>query len=516
MKLDKLISVLDVTDVYIPDEQKAREINSICHNSLEARSGSMFVCKCGAITDGHRYASSAYKSGARIFVVEKKVDLPSDAAVITVPDTSLALTRLAQIFYNFPAREMEIVGVTGTKGKTTYAVSAYLLACEYGMSAGYIGTNGVLFGDREYSTANTTPDTLELNKYLREMANFGITICFIEVSSQALWQDRINGISFDTCVFTNLYKDHIGGAEHPDFEHYSSCKKRLFTSYNAKHIITNADAPASEYMCGRSGCHDIITVSAQGKRDCSLYATDISMSRDMLSPGMCFTCHSGKDGRFSLPSEGIRMFMPFPGLFSVENALEIIATGLLIGMDVAFISEAMSKIRISGRFEAIHLSGRPGSLFIIDYAHNGISLSSVLDALRGFSPKRIICLFGSVGGRTFGRRKELGQAALAGADISIITADNPGNEDPTETVAEILKEFEGSDKQVYAIPDRREAIALAYSIAQPGDYVLLAGKGHEKYQLIGRERIPFSERDILYETDKQCLLCQKTLIPKED
>ncbi len=502
MKLSVLIEALEIKSLYLPDHIRDTEIDAICHNSRLARAKSIFVCKTGARSDGHNYAPNAYGNGARIFVVQKKIDLPSDAAVITVEDTSKALAILAETFYRHPAREISLVGVTGTKGKTTYAISVYKIACAFGINAGYIGTNGILYAGLEFQSENTTPDCLELQKNLRNMADRGVKVCIIEVSSQALWQERIHGLNFDVCTFTNLFRDHIGGVEHPTEEHYRACKKKLFSDYGAKNIIINADSDAAEYISEGSSADNIITVSANGNPTCDIYAENIRRAKVDGLPGISFTCRAKDNGNL-LPFDGREVFMSSPGLFSAENGLEIIATCSLLGIPADFTADALSSLQIPGRFEAFTLPSKKGVLFIIDYAHNGASLTSVLSAIREYSPERIICLFGSVGGRTFERRAELGRAARELADVSIITSDNPAFEDPEAVINDIALEFEGSDKPTYKIADRQKAIEFAYSISKDGDYVLLAGKGHENYQLVGKEKLPFSEKNILLSCDEK-------------
>ena len=478
-----------------------RKILSLCQNSKYATPDCLFFCKVGAITDGHLYAKNAYDNGARCFIVERDVDLPSNASVIKVKSVDEELKRLSLMFYGDPAKDMTLIGITGTKGKTTIALSVYNIASACGIPIGYIGTNGVYYGGRVFETANTTPDVLELQKILREMRDCGITTVVIEVSSQALWQERTYGLRFKTCVFTNLYRDHIGGVEHPTFGHYIESKRRLFTDYGAENIIINADSPESRFMIEGVTCNNLITTSAKGDESCDLFARSGRTAKDGIRPGIEFECFSAPTFNYSFDEHGLRLFVPLPGLYSVENALLTIAVCLTLGIDAHMIAEKLLDLRVSGRFESVDMKSKPNSLFIIDYAHNGASLSAVLKAMREYEPARIICLFGSVGGRTFERRGELARAADADADVIIITSDNPNNEDPMQVIEEIHSAITDSDKPIFLIPDRKEAIRKAYELAEDGDFVLLAGKGHETYQLIKGERVPFSERMILEQTD---------------
>ena len=508
MKIKDIIDNLDVVSLKIPKEMRGRTIAHLCHNSRAASPTCLFFCRRGALTDGHKYAVSAYEKGARFFVVERDVDLPKDAAIIKVKDSSLALRRLSPIFCGDPAKSLRLIGITGTKGKTTVALTVYNIAAAYGIKMGYIGTNGIYYNGKVFETANTTPDCLELQNALREMKNDGVTDVVIEVSSQALWQERTYGLSFDICAFTNLYEDHIGGVEHPTFDHYRDSKKRLFTDYNAKSIVINSDCPDSRYMIDGVKCSDIFTTSAKGDYTCDLFAYGAEKSKDGIRPGVKFKLFSPNTNTFPADEHGRDIFIPIPGMYSVENALISIAICSRIGIDLDFISEQLAKLSIAGRFEMVELDNRPNTLFVIDYAHNGASLSAVLRSLREYDPRRIIVLFGSVGGRTFGRRAELGKAANDLADIIILTSDNPDNDDPTDIIDGIMVGIGNADKQVYKIPDRAEAIAKAFEIAEDGDFVLLAGKGHESYQLIRGERVSFSEKKILKSINAKYYLLQ--------
>ncbi len=505
MKINDLLSEINIISSHIPNTADEIDILSLCHNSRYATPNCVFFCKRGALTDGHLFAYNAYSNGARIFIAERKLELPDDAAIIITPDSSDALRRLALLFYNDPSKEMRIIGITGTKGKTTVAISSYKIALAYGMRAGYIGTNGIYYNGNQFETANTTPDVLELQKALYEMKNAGVTVVFIEISSQALWQQRIYGIEFETCVFTNLYRDHIGGVEHPTYEHYVNSKKSLFTDYNAKNIIVNADSPESHIMVRDANCRNIISTSSSGNSDGYLYSTNHMMiSKDMV-PGISFELHLN-DRFFSQNKKTYDVFVPMPGKYTVENALLVISICISIGLDIDFIISELSNLTVPGRFETVVLKSKPNSLFIIDYAHNGASLKAVIDSLREYNPKRIICLFGSVGGRTFERRAELGRVADENADIIIITSDNPDNEHPSHVIKDIKASIKNTDKPIYTYNDRSDAIKKAYELAGDGDFVLLAGKGHETYQLISGRRVPFSERDILNNIDLFALL----------
>ena len=494
MKITDIIDILDHVSLKIPDNMMRREIVYLCHNSRFASHTCLFFCKRGAAVDGHRYARAAYQNGARFFVVERDVDLPEDAAIIKVENSDAELKKLALEFYGHPADELKIIGITGTKGKTTVALSIYNIMSSCGYKMGYIGTNGVYYNGKIFETANTTPDCLELQRTLREMIDEGVTHVALEVSSQALWQERTYGLSFEACVFTNLYEDHIGGVEHPDMEHYRSCKRKLFTDYHTNAVIVNAESPDAEYMIEGVECRNIIKVSAAGNGGCDYFAENIIKYMNGTRPGVSFEM-----GGRSFDKRDA--FIPIPGRYSVENGLLTAAVCTYLGLDLDTVVDKLSRLTVQGRFEAVDMDTRPSSLFVIDYAHNGASLKAVLNSLKEYEPRRIICLFGSVGGRTFGRRAELAYAARECADIIILTSDNPDSEQPMKILEDINQYLEGTDKTVYLIPDREKAIEKAYEIAGDGDFVLLAGKGHENYQLIKGTRVSFSERRVLERLD---------------
>ena len=325
---------------------------------------------------------------------------------------------------------------------------------------------------------------------MAQMAECGIRYVVMEVSSQALKMHRVHGISFDYCIFTNLYPDHIGGVEHKDMEEYMACKKLLFSFPDIRGILVNADAPEASYMSADATAP--VTSFGMGK-GCDWRAAKIRPEVCYRVPGTSFACHTPN-------GQVLPVSIPFPGEYSVYNALCALAVCDKLGISQADSIAALSVVRVKGRFEPIFLTSRPNTTFIIDYAHNGASLRAVLESLRAYKPERLICLFGSVGDRTQMRRRELGAVASELCDLSILTSDNPGNEDPNKIIADIAAAF--THERYVCIPDRAEAIAYAVKIAQKGDAIVLAGKGHENYQLIYGKHLPFSEREILMQTDK--------------
>lgn len=488
-------SALDVRDgADITDNNDVKyniEITEICNDSRRAGEGALFVCIKGAQTDGHIFARAVYSHGCRAFVVSEDVDLPSDAAVVRVDDTRAALADLAAAFYGFPSREIGVIGITGTKGKTTTALMTAHILERAGIPAGYIGTSGISFAGRVYPTVNTTPESLELQRRLREMADAGVRTVVMEVSSQGLYMDRVRGICFDTVCFTNFSPDHIGGAEHPTLEHYAACKRRLFTDYNASAAVYNADDDMSEYMISNFGGQKISYSARSSGADISLLCSNIERRGSRL----------GVAGRIAqLCGRELDISLPLPGEFNIMNAMCAIAAAGTLGVGAADAAAALTDVKTPGRLEVVDVLPELGATFVVDYAHNGLALTSVLKTLRRYAPHRLICLFGSVGGRTQTRRHELGEAASLYADFCILTADNPDFEDPRSVIADIAAAFRpGASCDHVAIPDRTEAVRYAVSIAEAGDIVLLAGKGAEDFQLVNGRREPYSDTAALIE-----------------
>ncbi len=460
------------------------EIRELCCDSRKAKTGSLFVCISGTVYDGHEYAMSAYNNGCRYFICEKTVKLPDDAFIALTKDSRVALASLSAKFFNDPAEKMTVIGITGTKGKTTTSLLIYNILNENGIPTGYIGSNGVSYLDFHFETVNTTPESLDIQYYMSQMLASGVNTLVMEVSSQALMLKRVLGIKFDICVFTNLYTDHIGKYEHPDFDSYKACKHSLFVDYNTDFVIYNADDPHSAEII--SGCN--CPSKGIGIHSRTDYVADtITYFRSPGSIGVGFDCHTD--------NECVSVSVASPGEFSVYNALTAIAVCRKIGLSYDAICATVEKTKIKGRFQTVELPN--GATVVIDYAHNGVSLKAALGALRIYEPRRLVCLFGSIGGRTKMRRAELGLVASREADMCIITSDNPDNESPMSIIGEIASYFTVGSCPYTAIPDRKKAIEYALRTSEAGDIILLAGKGHENYQLICGKREHFSEAEII-------------------
>lgn len=468
----------------IPDT----DIRRIEYDSRRAGEGCLFVCLVGARSDGHNYAPSAYAQGCRAFLVCREVDLPPDAVVIRVEDTRQTLAVISAEFYGRPADRLHIIGITGTKGKTTTALMVAAILNRMGKKCAYIGSNGVTIGDTHLETVNTTPESRELHMYFDQMLRAGMEYAVLEVSSQALAHSRVYGIPFEVGVFTNLSPDHISDVEHPNFEHYAASKARLFSEYGVRYAIYNADDAMWPDMLGETDARRISF--GLGKAD--LVARDIENYREDTTLGVRFDCVTAEG---STPVSVLS-----PGHFSVHNALAAMAVASVYGVSVKDSADALKTAPVQGRFE---IAGNlPGRTFVIDYAHNGLSLRSALSVLREYRPVRLICVFGSVGGKSQNRRAELASAAGELSDYCIITSDNPDFESPMAIIHEIGEHLH-PDCPRAEIEDREVAVRTAVRMSRPGDIVLFAGKGHETYQLIGGKKVPFRERAIL---EEECAL----------
>lgn len=465
-------------------------IDDLVYDSRKARNGTAFFCLRGFTSDGHRYTDDAYRRGARLFICEEELSLPSDAVQILVSDSRRALATCSANFFDHPERSLKIIGVTGTKGKSSVTAMVFRALNQNGIPCGSIGTYGACIGDETLPTENSTPESYELFRFFDLMRKRGIENVVMEVSSQGIYLNRIFGIEFFACLMTNLSPDHIGPKEHPDFDHYKNCKKSLFD--HCTYAVFNADdAYYAEFSSAKC-----IKKTFSVLQSADYQATDIEREKENNRFFVSFLCHHG--------DSHIPIRLPIPGVYSVYNALAAAALCELLGVSLKKFGRSVSSVAIPGRFEYV---GKPGDdpIFILDYAHTGESLGSVLYSLYEYSPQRIICVFGSVGGRTELRRKELGEAAAEYADYSVITSDNPDWEDPARIAQDIAAHL---DPEKYTIiPDREQAIRLAVEMAKPGDVVLFAGKGHETYQLVQGKKIPFSEKEVIIKA-----LSEKSLV----
>lgn len=491
MELFKLLVQLDYQVLQGTEETLIHEI--VMH-SKEAEPGDVFVCIAGAVTNGHKYVAEAIMAGVSAIVIEddKKEECSRlwkcnpKLTVISVPDTRYALALMAGAFYDYPAGRLKMIGITGTKGKTTAAYMIKAVFEEAGYKVGLIGTVETVIGDRVLPAGNTTPESLLIQQYLHEMLLAGCDYVVMEVSSQGLKLHRTAGIFFKIGVFTNLGADHIGPHEHQDAEEYAFCKSMLFEQCHI--AVGNLDDPAYDRICGWSRCQKL-TYGLNPEADISV--RDVEYIKDLGILGMKYkVCSKGAD-------DGFFVRVQIPGVFSVYNSLAAIAVSKLAGIPEKTAVKALSNVQVKGRIERVPVSDE--FTVMIDYAHNAMSLQSILLTLREYSPGRLVVLFGCGGNRARGRRFEMGETAGMLADYTIITSDNPRFEDPHMIIDDIVEGMKKTAGKYISICDRKEAMRFALVHAQKGDVIVFAGKGHENYQEINGVKYEMEERRLISE-----------------
>lgn len=459
------------------------EISGIAYDSRKVEAGSLFVCLVGYNSDGHGYINAAVEKGASAVLVERDDVQAEGAVVVKTADTRRALALMSAVFFGNPAKKMTVIGITGTKGKTTTSHMIKDILEKSGNKAGLIGTLGAKIGDESAKTLNTTPESYELHSLFGRMVQAGCKYVVMEVSSQALKMHRVEGITFDYGIFTNLSPDHIGDNEHSSFEEYLYCKSLLFRQ--TSRAIINTDDENWEKVFGGAGC-PVITVSAKGEAD--YRAQSVEKLRGIGFLG----------SRFELGGrEHAQVYLNMPGRYNVSNALCAIAVCSDMGIGMEYIAEALRSIGVRGRTEILKTSG--DYIILIDYAHNALSMENLLAMLKGYEPHRLICLFGGGGNRAKARRYDMGKASGKYADLTVLTMDNPRFESVksiNEDILEGLAEYKGKH---IMIEDRKEAIQYVIDEAEKGDIIALIGKGHEEYQEIEGVKYYFSEREIVSE-----------------
>ena len=485
MKLEQLLEqLLAEKEVLELRGSMATEVTGLVYDTRkEISRGNLFVCIAGAVFDGHTYAETAVEAGASVVVAEKELSLPEQVTLVRVKDTRKALAYLSAAWFGYPAKELITIGITGTKGKTTTAYMVYHILEKVGIKTGLVGTVEVRNGKETISASHTTPESYLLQKYFREMADNGCKAVVMEVSSQALKLSRVGGVMFDYGVFTNLEPDHIGPNEHTDFEDYAECKSRLFRQ--CRFGILNGDDPMMHRMIAGSTC-DFMTYGC--RKDADLGAYDIDLHRTdgklMVSYKTCGILETD-------------LAVCVPGMFTVYNSLTAAASCMQLKVPTEVMKKALLEVQVKGRLESIPVSTKFSVM--IDYAHNAMSLKSLLTALKAYEPKRLVCLFGCGGNRARDRRFEMGEISSRYADLTIVTSDNPRFEEPEAIIDDILTGVKKADGAYVTVPDRKEAIRYAILNAQDEDVIVLAGKGHEDYQEIKGVKYPMDERVLIRE-----------------
>ena len=459
------------------------EITELINDSRKVTEGSVFVCISGAVSDGHAYAGEVAAKGAAALIVEKEVAVSEDITVIRVQDTRYALALMSAAYFGYPADHLKIIGITGTKGKTTttYMVKSILEGA--GRKVGLIGTIEAVIGGRSIPANNTTPESYTIHQYFAEMVKAGCDSVVMEVSSQGLMLHRTAGIPFEIGIFTNLGEDHIGPNEHKDFEDYKRCKGILFSQCRLG--IANVDDPWYEDVFQNATCQ-VETFGMSEKAD--LCATDIEHITKPGYLGVRYHVNGLMDFDVEIDS---------PGDFSVYNSLTAIAVCRHFNVPAEKIQKALKVAKVRGRIEMVKVSDE--FTMMIDYAHNAMSLESLLHTLRDYHPQRIVAVFGCGGNRSRTRRYEMGEVSGRMADFTIITSDNPRFEEPEAIIEDIVTGMKKTKGEYISICDRKEAIRYAIEHGRPGDVIVLAGKGHETYQEIKGVKYDMDDRILIRE-----------------
>lgn len=455
-------------------------ITGIEHDSRKIGKGNMFVAIEGFTVDGHNYINEAIDKGAICIVVQKEIEIDQDVTVVKVDDTQLALARFSSIFYGEPSKKLNLIGVTGTNGKTsiTYLIKSVFEASN--KKTGIIGTMGTVIDNKILDNANTTPESNLTQRYLKEMVDKDMQYCVMEVSSHSLDLKRVEYMDFKVGIFTNLTEDHLD--YHKDMENYYKSKLRLFNMTSGCNIINVDDKYGRRIPKDLENNVPIITYGIEKRAD--IYATDV-------------VCHpKGVDFILNCPKGFIPINMHLLGKFNVYNALAAAACAIYYDMDLSSIKKGIESVNgIKGRFELVPIE--EDYSVIIDFAHTPDGLEKVLTTIKQFAEGRIVVVFGAGGNRDRAKRPIMGETVAKYADLAIVTSDNPRYEDPDKIIEDIIVGIERVNGKYVPITDRKEAIKYALLNARPKDTILLAGKGHETYTIIKDEIIPFDEKQIV-------------------
>ena len=463
------------------------EISTLVYDSRKVEKDSVFVCISGTVRDAHDFIPQVVENGATAIIVEKDVTPIDGVTYIRVENSRLALACMSAAYFGYPSEKLKTIGITGTKGKTTTTYMVKSILESAGIRTGLIGTIESIVGERRIPAANTTPESYRVQELFAEMVEAGLDTVVMEVSSQALMLHRVSGFTFDIGVFTNLEPDHIGTNEHKDFEDYMYCKSLLFRQ--CKHGIFNGD---SEHIEGILKGHTCTVEKFGYEEENDLVAQNVQLLKEKGALGVKYQV----TGNVNMDVE-----VNVPGSFSVYNSLTAIAICNHFGVEESLIKKALLDVRVKGRIELVPVSER--YTLMIDYAHNAMSLESLLTTLKEYEPGRLVCLFGCGGNRAKSRRYEMGEVSSRLADLTVVTSDNPRDEEPMDIIKDILAGVAKADGDYVTIPDRKEAIEYCMKNAQDGDIVVLAGKGHEDYQEIKGVKYHMDERELIQEILKE-------------
>lgn len=478
MYLDNLLEQIEYTCLQ-GDEHTL--VTDLVYDSRKADKGSVFVCIVGAVTDGHDYISDVIDKGAVAIVIEKDIELPKNITVIRVDNARKALAFMSAAYFGYPASKLTTIGITGTKGKTTTSYMVKSILENTGIKTGLIGTIETVIGDEVIPANNTTPESYIIQQTFAKMVDAGIECVVMEASSQGLMLNRMDGFIFDYGIFTNLGYDHIGEHEHKDFDDYLQCKSMLFKQ--CKVGLVNIDDEYAQDIIKGHTCK----IETYGfSKDADIYATNVKLVHE---PGYLGVSYQVR-GLINLDVD-----IDIPGKFNVLNSLCAIAICRHFDVNEDDIIKALQDIKIRGRVELV--PGTDNYSVMIDYAHNAMSLESLLTTIREYNPKRLVCVFGCGGNRSKDRRFLMGEISSKMADLTVVTSDNPRFEEPEDIINDIIVGVKKGPGKYIKITDRREAIKYCIDNAQEGDVIIIAGKGHEDYQEIKGVKHHMDDRELV-------------------
>lgn len=459
------------------------EINEVRFDSRKVGRGDLFICIPGTVVDGHNYIEDCIKKGATAFIVTRDVEVSEDVTVIKVDDARVALANISAAFFDYPEKSLKVIGVTGTKGKTTTTYMVKSVLEDVGIKVGLIGTIEAIIGDEHIPAVNTTPESYVLQEYFRKMVDKGITVCVMEVSSQGLMMHRVDAIDFELGIFTNISPDHIGPNEHASFEEYMECKGMLFE--RCKVAIANGDDEHYKDVLKNAKC-PVYTYGINGEY--SYKASNVKLVKEEGYLGIEYDVAGKLNEHF---------IIDLPGMFSVYNSLAAIAICDHFNVDNEKCKAALKTAKVRGRIEKVE--NNKACTIMIDYAHNAMALESLLTTMKEYEPGRLVCVFGCGGNRSKLRRFEMGEVSGKLADMTIITSDNPRDEEPLDIMKDIETGIKKTTGKYMMIPDRKEAIEFVVKTAKPNDCIIIAGKGHEDYQEIKGVKYPMDDKLLVEE-----------------
>lgn len=480
MKLDNILEGIEFLSIV---GNKNIDINDIQYDSRKVEEGTMFICIKGFVSDGHKFIDSAYEKGARVFLIQDDVEFKKDCTYIKVEDSRKTMAKVAANLCEHPSDKFNVIGVTGTNGKTsiTTFINEILRNCD--KKVGLIGTIKIFDGDNEVPSNSTTPESVDLQKILKKMLNNGCDCCAMEVSSHSLELNRVDDTNFKIGIFTNLTPDHLDF--HKTLENYRKAKEKLFYKTTEANIINIDDEGGKKiYDSIKNLDTKCLTYGIENKAD--------FMAKNIKSDA------SGVAYTLITPMYEEEIFIPVPGKFTVYNTLAVIAACEMLGIDKNdYLKSLRNTGGVSGRFETV--PNNKGISVIVDYAHTPDALENVLKTAREFVEGELISVFGCGGDRDSEKRPLMGKIGQNLSDRCIITSDNPRTENPTLIIEDILDGLDKNNKNYEVIEDRKEAIKKAIKSSKKGDVVLIAGKGHENYQIIGKTKHHFDDKEIARE-----------------